>query len=149
MIDLDVHQGDGTASIFEQDSSVFTLSIHGARNFPFRKQRSVLDIELPDGATDREYLGTLEQALPHVWAFDPQLVFFQAGVDALATDRLGRLALTRDGLAERDQMVISQTLRAQKPLVITIGGGYSDPIEETVAAHAQTFRTAADLFALD
>jgi acetoin utilization deacetylase AcuC-like enzyme len=149
VIDLDVHQGDGTASIFQNDVSVFTLSIHGARNFPFRKQQSVLDIELEDGAQDDEYLDTLESALPQVWRFAPQLVFFQAGVDGLASDRLGRLALTGNGLAQRDRIVISQTRQYRAPLVITIGGGYSDPIEETVCAHAHTFRTAADVYCID
>ena len=149
VIDLDVHQGDGTASIFQADPFVFTLSIHGARNFPFRKQKSVLDIELADGAGDDEYLARLRGALPHVWSFEPELVFFQAGVDALATDRLGRLALTPEGLACRDRIVISQTRQRQTPLVITIGGGYSDPIEKTVAAHAQTFRIAAALCAIE
>jgi len=146
VIDLDVHQGDGTAAIFLDDPSVFTLSIHGSRNFPFRKRRSVLDIELADGTTDEPYLQALEQALSQAWSFRPQLVMFQAGVDALATDRLGRLALTREGLARRDQIVLQQAHARDIPLVATIGGGYSNPISETVAAHAQTFRTAATIY---
>lgn len=149
VIDLDVHQGDGTASIFQDDASVFTLSMHGARNFPFRKQRSVLDIELSDGTTDDEYLETLAGALEPVWCFHPQLILFQAGVDALATDRLGRLALSPNGLARRDRLVISRVYECRVPLVITIGGGYSEPITETVAAHVQTFRTAADIYCKD
>jgi acetoin utilization deacetylase AcuC-like enzyme len=149
VIDLDVHQGDGTASIFQGDASVFTLSIHGARNFPFRKQQSVLDIELSDGTTDHEYLETLAGALEPMWRSHPQLILFQAGVDALGTDRLGRLALTSHGLARRDRLVISQVHERRVPLVITIGGGYSEPISETVAAHAQTFRTAADVYCND
>jgi acetoin utilization deacetylase AcuC-like enzyme len=146
VIDLDVHQGDGTASIFEGDTGVFTLSLHGERNFPFRKQSSTLDVPLPDGTGDEEYLLTLQNALGRIWEFDPQIVFFQSGVDGLATDRLGRLALTRAGLAKRDEIVIGQACRASLPLVITLGGGYSDPIQETVQAHAQTFRMAASVY---
>src|SRR3954453_7577440 len=129
VIDLDVHQGDGTASIFEGDTGVFTLSLHGERNFPFRKQSSTLDVPLPDGTGDEEYLLTLQNALGRIWKFDPQIVFFQSGVDGLATDRLGRLALTRAGLAKRDEIVIGQACKAGLPLVITLGGGYSDPIQ--------------------
>lgn len=146
IIDLDVHQGDGTASIFSGDPGVFTLSLHGARNFPFRKQASALDVELPDGADDETYLAALQPALDRVWEFVPQLVLFQAGVDALSTDRLGRLALTLHGLRQRDLLVIGEAHRRGIPLVITIGGGYSDPIEQTVEAHAQTFQTAAEIY---
>ncbi len=143
VIDCDVHQGDGTAAIFLDDPDVFTLSLHGARNFPFRKQKSSLDIELPDHMEDAAYLSALESALPHVWNFQPQMILFQAGVDSLAADTLGHLNLSQAGLAQRDQLVISETRRHHLPLVITIGGGYSNPIEPTVAAHAQTFQTAA------
>jgi acetoin utilization deacetylase AcuC-like enzyme len=146
IIDLDVHQGDGTASLLGGDAGIFTLSLHGERNFPFRKQRSTLDVPLPDGTGDEEYLLALQNALRRVWDFGPQLVLFQSGVDGLATDRLGRLALTRAGLARRDALVIGETCKAGLPLVITLGGGYSDPIEDTVAAHAQTFRTAAKIY---
>jgi acetoin utilization deacetylase AcuC-like enzyme len=145
VIDLDVHQGDGTAAIFEDDPDVFTLSLHGARNFPFRKQTSTLDVEFPDGTTDAEYLRAMEGALESAWAFHPDLVFFQAGVDGLASDKLGRLALSREGLAKRDRIVIAAAMDLAIPLVITIGGGYSEPIELTAEAHAQTFRIAADL----
>src|SRR5207253_1679371 len=146
IIDLDVHQGDGTASLLEGDAGSFTLSLHGERNFPFRKQRSTLDVPLPDGTGDEEYLLALQNALRRVWDFGPQLVLFQSGVDGLATDRLGRLALTREGLARRDALVIGETCKAGVQLVVTLGGGYSDPIEETVEAHAQTFRTAAEIY---
>ena len=149
IIDLDVHQGDGTAAIFESDPAVFTLSLHGERNFPFRKQASTLDVPLPDGTGDAQYLSALQSALPRVWDFGPQLVFFQSGVDGLASDRLGRLSLTMAGLAERDTVVIGETRKAGVPLVITLGGGYSDPIENTVSAHAQTFRTAAGIYCGD
>lgn len=146
VIDLDVHQGDGTASIFSGSDSVFTLSLHGARNFPFRKQQSRLDIELIDGTGDEAYLDLLQSALDRVWAFQPDLVLFQSGVDALETDSLGRLALTHSGLARRDRFVIEGAHSRNIPLAVTLGGGYSRPIEPTVAAHAQTFQIAADVF---
>jgi acetoin utilization deacetylase AcuC-like enzyme len=142
VIDLDVHQGDGTAAIFAGDSSVFTFSMHGAANFPFRKQESRLDIALPDDTGDESYLERLGQALPQVFDFEPGIVYYQSGVDALASDRLGRLSLTTDGLATRDRMVLEGIRRAKVPLVVTLGGGYSDPIELTVEAHANTFRLA-------
>jgi len=148
IVDLDVHQGDGTASIFAGDSSVFTLSVHGARNFPFRKQESTLDIELPDLTEDGAYIAGLEPALARVWAFDPELIFFQSGVDVLATDRLGRLALSKAGLRRRDQLVLLGAFERSIPIVVTLGGGYSDPIEHTVDAHAQTFSTAAQICCL-
>lgn len=146
VVDCDVHQGDGTAAIFQGDASVFTLSLHGARNFPFRKQKSTLDVELADGTNDEAYLEALAQALPHVWDFEPQLILFQSGVDGLATDKLGHLHLTQAGLLARDQMVLSKTRALGIPVVITLGGGYSNPISHTVAAHAQTFLTAAAIY---
>ena len=147
VIDLDVHQGDGTALIFADDPGVFTLSLHGAGNFPFRKQKSTLDVELADGTGDGAYLNALESALEPVWHFEPEMVFFQAGVDSLATDRLGRLGLTLEGLARRDSLVIGAASHKRIPLVITIGGGYSEPIERTVDANAQTFEIAASIYA--
>jgi acetoin utilization deacetylase AcuC-like enzyme len=146
IVDLDVHQGDGTAQFFEHDPDVFTLSLHGRNNFPFRKQRSTLDVELEDGVRDQGYLAALDAALPRVWEFSPELVFYLSGVDALAEDRLGRLALTLKGLEERDQKVIDSVKSRGLPLAITLGGGYSEPIELTVQAHANTFRTAAGAF---
>jgi acetoin utilization deacetylase AcuC-like enzyme len=146
VIDLDVHQGDGTAAIFAGDPEVFTFSLHGARNFPFRKQRSALDIELPDRTGDDAYLAVLKTGLDRVWDFTPDLVLFQSGVDGLSTDRLGRLSLSPEGLRCRDQLVIGQAHAWGVPLVITLGGGYSDPIQNTVYAHANTFRTAANIF---
>lgn len=145
VIDLDVHQGDGTAAVFASDPNVFTFSMHGAANFPFRKQESRLDIALPDGTGDEAYLERLAQALPQIFDFEPEIVYFQSGVDALASDRLGRLALTADGLARRDCMVLEACRMAKAPLVVTLGGGYSDPIELTVEAHATTFRLANSL----
>jgi acetoin utilization deacetylase AcuC-like enzyme len=145
VIDLDVHQGDGTAAIFAGDPQVFTFSMHGANNFPFRKQQSSLDVELPDGAGDELYLEKLRTSLDAVWQFRPEIVFYQCGVDALHTDRLGRLKLTHAGLRERDRMVLVPLKSRGIPVVLTLGGGYSDPIEYTVEAHAATFRTAAKM----
>jgi acetoin utilization deacetylase AcuC-like enzyme len=146
VIDLDVHQGDGTALIFEDDPDVLTLSMHGRNNFPFRKQRSKIDIELEDGTADEPYLEQLAAVLPRVFDFDPEAVFYQSGVDALATDALGRLSLTHDGLLRRDRMVMEAVAGFGAPFVITLGGGYSNPIELTAEAHANTFRTAASIF---
>ena len=145
VVDLDVHQGDGTAAIFQDDPDVLTLSIHGRNNFPFRKQRSRIDIDLPDGAGDVEYLAALESALPRVSEFAPEIIFYQAGVDGLAGDRLGRMALSLDGLKQRDQMVLRMCRSRGMAVVITLGGGYSEPIEGTVEAHANTFRAAAEI----
>ena len=148
VIDLDVHQGDGTAMIFRNDPAVFTVSIHGGNNFPFRKQRSCLDIDLPDGTGDEPYLGALERVLPETLASSPEIVFYQSGVDTLAGDRLGRLALTHEGLRQRDRIVLEAFRDQDIPVVVTLGGGYSEPISRTVEAHANTFRTAAQLFAV-
>ncbi len=145
VIDLDVHQGDGTAAFFEEDPEVFTLSLHGAANFPFRKQRSTLDVALADGTGDAVYLEALEAALPRVEAFAPRIVFYQSGVDGLAEDALGRLHLTVGGLKQRDALVFETIRRLGVPLVITLGGGYARPIKRTAEAHAQTFTLAAAL----
>lgn len=149
VVDLDVHQGDGTAAIFANDDAVYTLSLHAARNFPLRKQTSRLDIELADGTGDNEYLSCLEESLKAVWHFRPELLIFQSGVDTLACDRLGRLSLSLAGLAQRDALVITSAHELGIPLVITLGGGYSSPIQQTVSAHAQTFRIAADIYAAE
>ena len=146
VIDLDVHQGDGTAQIFEADSNVLTLSMHSKSNFPFRKQRSKIDIEFEDGARDPEYLTALDAVLPHVFEFKPEIVFYQSGVDPLASDTLGRLSLTHAGLQERDRRVMADARAHGLPIVITLGGGYSRPIELTAEAHANTFRAAAESF---
>lgn len=146
VIDLDVHQGDGTAQIFEAEANVLTLSLHARSNFPFRKQRSKIDIEFEDGTRDAEYLAALEAVLPRIFAFNPDILFYQSGVDPLAGDTLGRLALTPAGLKERDRRVISGARACRVPIVITLGGGYSRPIELTAQAHANTFRAAAEIF---
>jgi acetoin utilization deacetylase AcuC-like enzyme len=146
VVDLDVHQGDGTAAIFRDDPDVLTLSIHGRNNFPLRKQQSSIDIELADGTGDVEYLAGVGAALERVFTFEPEIVFYQSGVDALAGDRLGRLALTLDGLKRRDELVCESCRRHDVPIVITLGGGYAEPITRTVEAHANTFRAAAEKF---
>ncbi|HEX9841470.1 MAG TPA: histone deacetylase [bacterium] len=141
IIDLDVHQGNANAEIFAQERHVFTLSAHGARNWPYRKARSDVDIPLPDGTGDTAYLDAVRGPIEAVFRdFRPDLVFYQAGVDGLGSDRLGRLALTHDGLRRRDAFVIGLCLAQHCPLVVTMGGGYGNPIEDTVEAHANTFR---------
>jgi acetoin utilization deacetylase AcuC-like enzyme len=148
VVDLDVHQGDGTAAIYAGDPDVFTLSLHAESNFPLRKQTSRLDLALPDGLTDEPYLHQLARALQSICRFQPELVFYQSGVDALESDRLGKLALSRQGLRLRDELVFKTIRQRNIPLVITLGGGYSEPIELTVEAHAQTFRAAAEALAI-
>lgn len=149
VVDLDVHQGDGTAAFFENDPEVLTLSLHGENNFPFRKQRSGIDVALADQTCDEEYLRALDRVLPRVWEFAPRLIFYLSGVDALASDKLGRLSLTHEGLRLRDCRVIHGARGRAMPVVITLGGGYADPIEETVAAHVNTFRIAVETSAND
>jgi acetoin utilization deacetylase AcuC-like enzyme len=147
VIDVDVHQGDGTATIFAGEPAVFTLSLHGARNFPFRKERSSLDVELADGCGDEEYLLRLREALMEAFATAPDFVFVQGGVDALAEDRLGRLALTLEGLYRRDETIFWETRRRGIPTVLTLGGGYASPIELSVAAHVGTYRAVRAVYA--
>jgi acetoin utilization deacetylase AcuC-like enzyme len=146
VLDLDVHQGDGTAKIFEDEPDVLTISIHGGNNFPFRKQAGKIDVALPDGTRDAEYLDVLQSVITRAFDFRPQVVFYQSGVDALAFDKLGRLSLTHQGLKQRDAIVFQACRAAGVPCVVTLGGGYSDPVEHTVEAHANTFRTAADIY---
>ncbi|MFP4003936.1 MAG: histone deacetylase, partial [Alphaproteobacteria bacterium] len=145
IIDLDVHQGDGNAAILKDTDEVFVFSMHGEKNFPFRKQESDLDVALPDHTEDDAYLRALAEYLPAVLAFRPDLVLYQAGVDPLAEDRLGRLALTHRGLMERDEMVLSACARAGIPVSMAIGGGYAEPIEASVAAYVNTYRVAKRL----
>ena len=146
VVDLDVHQGDGTAQIFSGDPSVLTLSVHCKNNFPLRKQQSRIDVELDAGVGDHEYLQVLETVLPRVWEFQPQAVFYQSGVDGLVSDELGHLELTHAGLLARDRLVMRQVREQGVPFVVTLGGGYSRPVELTVEAHANTFRTAREIF---
>ncbi|MEZ4402924.1 MAG: histone deacetylase [Kofleriaceae bacterium] len=144
VFDADVHQGDGTAAIFADEPDVFTCSLHGARNFPFVKPPSDLDLPLADGADDAAVLAAVDAALAQVAArFMPDLVLYQAGVDPLAADQLGRLAMTTAGLAERDRRVLAHFRGRGVPVVLTLGGGYADPIEATIEAHLGTYRVAA------
>jgi acetoin utilization deacetylase AcuC-like enzyme len=147
VVDLDVHQGNGTAAVFEGDDSVFTFSIHGEHNFPFRKQRSRRDVGLPDGTGDSAYLDVLSTHLPEVLeAASADLLFYQAGVDPLAEDTLGRMSLTHAGMRERDRLVLEAAWHRGLPLVLTLGGGYAKPITATLEAHVGTYEMALSVF---
>jgi acetoin utilization deacetylase AcuC-like enzyme len=146
VVDLDVHQGNGTASIFEGDPSVFTFSIHGAGNYPAEKQRSSLDVGLADGTGDDEYLAVLGEHLPQILAgFAADLVFYLAGVDVAAGDRYGRFRLSDGGIRARDRQVLELVRGARLPLVITLAGGYAATAERTAALHSIVFEEAAAL----
>ncbi len=146
IIDLDVHQGNGTAAIFASDPSVFTLSLHGARNYPFHKEESSLDVGLPDGCEDATYLAALDDALEHVAAHKPEVLFYQAGVDSLRGDRLGRMALSHDGLRARDARVFALAKRLAVPLVVTLGGGYHRDVDQSISAHTNVYRGLVGAF---
>jgi acetoin utilization deacetylase AcuC-like enzyme len=147
IIDLDVHQGNGTAEIFKNEERVFTFSIHAEKNFPFRKERSNLDIGLQDGISDNEYLNLLTTNLDIVIeSFKPDFIFYLAGVDVLATDKLGKLNLSRNGCKQRDRMVLSYCRSLKIPVQVSMGGGYSPKITDIVEAHCNTFRVANDLY---
>lgn len=143
VLDLDVHQGNGTAAFYANDPSVFTFSMHARHNYPLRKETSSLDVELSDGAGDDEVLAALDAHVPAALdAHAPDLVYYQAGVDALHTDRLGRLRMTHAGLAERDRRVFGWLERRGIPVCVTLGGGYGAPIESSVEAHLNLWREA-------
>jgi len=145
VIDLDVHQGNGTASIFAGDASVFTLSLHGEKNFPFRKEASDLDVELPDGCLDAPYLQALEHALDELdRRFEPGLVLFLAGADPYEGDRLGRLSLSFDGLEARDRRVFDWAWQRRIPLAFSMAGGYGNNIDDTVQVQVNTYRVALE-----
>jgi acetoin utilization deacetylase AcuC-like enzyme len=147
IIDLDVHQGNGTAEIFGKEERVFTFSMHAEKNFPFRKERSDLDIGLNDGTTDAEYLKLLSENLKLVFeSFKPDFIFYLAGVDVLATDKLGKLNLTIAGCKQRDEMVLHYCRSFGLPVQISMGGGYSPKISDIVEAHCNTYRLAHDLY---
>ncbi len=147
IVDLDVHQGNGTAEIFKNDPSVFTFSMHGANNYPFKKETSDLDIELPNQTNDQEYLKILKNTLPRlIKDQQPDFVYYLCGVDILSTDKLGKLGCTVSGCKERDRFVL-QTCKDQTiPVMCSMGGGYSPDIKTIVDAHANTFRLAQDIF---
>jgi acetoin utilization deacetylase AcuC-like enzyme len=146
ILDLDVHQGDGNAAILKERPDVFVLSVHGEKNFPFRKVPSDLDVELPDGTEDRAYIEALLDALPVLTEFKPDLLLYLSGADPLKQDRLGRLSLSFEGLAERDRIVFELCRRRGIPVSVAIGGGYADPIADSVTVYANTFRTAREVF---
>ena len=143
VIDCDVHQGNGTAEIFKDNADVFTFSLHGENNYPFKKPPSTLDIGLPDNTKDDQYLKTLGDALDTILDdFNPDLVFYLGGIDPLETDHFGRLSLTKKGLEERDQIVIQKVVNHNLPLVLLLSGGYAPTLKETVLAHALMYKTA-------
>jgi acetoin utilization deacetylase AcuC-like enzyme len=147
IVDLDVHQGNGTAKIFEREPRVFTFSMHGARNYPSRKEQSDLDIGLPDGTGDEVYLNTLYDHLPGLLdGLKPDLVFYLSGVDVLSTDKLGRLAMTLQGCKERDRFVLQSCQDRGIPVAISMGGGYSERLATIIEGHANTYRVAAGLY---
>ena len=147
IIDLDVHQGNGTAEIFERENRVFTFSMHGDKNFPFRKEQSNLDIALTDYTDDEGFLNRLYEALPKLFKqHQPDFVFYLSGVDVLASDKLGKLSLTKAGCKQRDQFVFETCLKNNIPVQVSMGGGYSEDIKVIVDAHCNTFRTAFDLY---
>lgn len=143
VLDLDVHQGNGTAKIFENEPEVFTFSMHGAKNYPVPKEKSDWDIGLPDQTEDATYLQTLKEALEELWVrVRPEFVFFQSGVDVLASDKLGRLGLSIQGCQSRDREVFSWCKKHGLPVAVSMGGGYSPRIGDIIEAHANTFREA-------
>lgn len=147
VVDLDVHQGNGTAEIFENDDRVFTFSMHGEKNYPLHKEQSDLDIPLPDGTDDAYYLEVLGETLPRLFDMvEPDFVFFQTGVDVLESDKLGRLGLTIQGCKERDRLVFEHCKKNEVPVACAMGGGYSKDIRLIVEAHANTFRLAQELY---
>ena len=141
-----MHQGNGTAAIFEGDSEVFTFSMHGAKNYPLFKLRSSLDVELADGTADDEYLDALVRHLPKVFEHRPDLVFYLGGADPYVGDKLGRLALTFAGLRERDETVLRECRRRGVPVATVMSGGYAANVEDTVEIHCNTVRAAKAIF---
>jgi acetoin utilization deacetylase AcuC-like enzyme len=146
IVDCDVHQGNGTATIFAGDKETFTFSMHGANNYPLFKARSTLDVELPDGTTDREYLETLAKHLPTVFQHDPDIVFYLAGADPYSRDKLGRLSLSIDGLRERDAFVLRECYEREVAIVTVMSGGYGKDINDTIEIHCNTIRMVKEVF---
>jgi acetoin utilization deacetylase AcuC-like enzyme len=146
IVDLDVHQGNGNSAILGGSDDVFIFSMHGAKNYPFRKVPSTIDIDLPDGTSDLDFHLILKHYLPKVFAFKPDIVLYQAGVDPLKDDALGRLALTHDGLQERDRLVLKMCRAHGIPISLALGGGYAKPIDLTVEAHVGTYKAIREVF---
>jgi acetoin utilization deacetylase AcuC-like enzyme len=147
VVDLDVHQGNGTAQIFQDDPRVFTFSMHGANNYPLHKEKSDLDIGLQDFTNDSFYLNTLDANLKNIVDhIHPDFIFFQSGVDILETDKLGRLSVTRHGCRQRDRIVLELAHRNKIPIVASMGGGYSADFRDIIEAHANTYRLAQEIF---
>lgn len=147
VVDLDVHQGNGTAKIFEHDSRVFTFSMHCEHNYPLKKEKSDLDVGLPDQTADMDYLNRLEQVLPDLLdRVEPDIVFYLSGVDILETDKLGRLAVSKEGCRKRDEFVFHSCRNRSIPVAVSMGGGYSTRVSDVVDAHANTFRAAKEIF---
>ena len=147
VIDCDVHQGNGTAEILKGNDNVYTFSIHGEKNYPFKKPPSSFDIGMPDGTGDTDYLNTLGDALDEIFSsFDPDLVFYLGGIDPLESDHFGRLSLTLNGLYNRDRIVIKKVINEDKPLVLLLSGGYGPSLKATVEAHALMYKAAIELW---
>jgi acetoin utilization deacetylase AcuC-like enzyme len=147
IIDLDVHQGNGTAAIFAQEDRVFTFSMHGKNNYPLHKEESNCDVELEDGINDQEYLYLLEKNLDRIMQqFEPDFLFFQSGVDIIDSDKLGRLGVTLQGCRRRDEIVFQTAKSSNIPIVASMGGGYSPDIRKIIEAHANTYRVAQAVF---
>ena len=146
IVDCDVHQGNGTATIFSGDDDTFTFSIHGANNYPLFKAQSSLDVELPDGSTDDEYLECLAHHLPAVFSHDPEIVFYLAGADPYSGDKLGRLGVSIEGLRARDRFVLRECYEREVPVVTVMSGGYGKDINDTIEIHCNTIRMVKDVF---
>ena len=147
IIDLDVHQGNGTASLFRSNNNVFTLSFHGKKNYPFRKEKSDLDIEFDDNTNDEKYLKILKETIPKIIdEFNPDFIFYLSGVDVLENDKLGRLSLTINGCKERDRYILDMCKKNSIPVQISMGGGYSVVLKNIIEAHSNTFRLAQEIF---
>ncbi len=147
IIDLDVHQGNGTASLFNSNPNVYTLSFHGKKNYPFRKEKSDLDVEFDDNTNDNKYLKVLKETIPKVIdQFEPEFIFYLSGVDVLQNDKLGRLSLTLNGCKERDKFILQTCKDNSIPLQVSMGGGYSIVLKNIIEAHSNTFRLAQEIF---
>ena len=146
IVDCDVHQGNGTAFIFQNDREVFTFSMHGEKNYPLFKEKSTLDIELADGTADTEFLETLSEALPRIFMHNPDVIFYLGGADPYEKDKLGRLKLTQSGLKTRDEIVLRFAKEHHTPIITTMSGGYAADINDTVEIHANTIRAVKEVF---